>query len=218
MLAGTPTRKSGAIVSVSFDRRELKRLEFDNALISEISFPPLDASSKTPAYVTIKLRPERTAIVAGSNAPIAPVAATKGKTALASNFRLSIQGLDSSGVILIDAVTATQLFAPSSPRDVGLGGGTVGLAFQNLTLTLAESRAASYLAWYQDFLVAGNSNDADELQGTLELLGPDLKTVLSSLTFSHLGIFGYRPEKFDAAVTQVPRVKIDLYCERFTLA
>jgi hypothetical protein len=56
-MAGPRKPKSLALIGLTFDRRIIHRLEFDCAVISEISFPALDAASKDSAYLTVKLAP-----------------------------------------------------------------------------------------------------------------------------------------------------------------
>src|SRR5687768_13133554 len=56
------SRKSGAIIAADYDYKEISRHTFTNALISEIGFPALDASSKDAARMTLKLAPETTRI------------------------------------------------------------------------------------------------------------------------------------------------------------
>ena len=45
-------RKDGAIVAADYNYKEYSRLDFYNALISEVGFPALDASSKDAASPT----------------------------------------------------------------------------------------------------------------------------------------------------------------------
>jgi hypothetical protein len=67
-------------------------------------------------------------------------------------------------------------------------------------------------------VLKGNSGEQNERVGTLELLDPGMKSVLLTVTFHHLGIFGFRPESADATKENVRRVKVEMYCEQITLA
>ncbi len=53
-------RKNGAIVHFDYDYNELSRLTFHEALVTEFAMPALDASSKDPAMMTVKFKPEWT--------------------------------------------------------------------------------------------------------------------------------------------------------------
>jgi len=92
----TPVRKNGAIVLVDFKGNEVSRLEFVNALITEINFPACDGASKDPASFTVKWRPESTRYLKGAKAwgglPALP------KPWSVANFRLLLDGLDCTRV------------------------------------------------------------------------------------------------------------------------
>jgi hypothetical protein len=45
-----------------------------------------------------------------------------------------------------------------------------------------------------------------------------LKGSLLTIYFNHLGIFGFSPERSDAGVDTIRRVKVEMYCEQITLA
>src|SRR5688572_28264778 len=57
-LNNEPERRSGAVVAFDYKMRERQRRTFKHALISEIGFPGLDASSKQAANLTLKFSPE----------------------------------------------------------------------------------------------------------------------------------------------------------------
>lgn len=55
-----PKRKTGAVTAADAQGNAQQRIEFQNALISEIGFPALDVASKDAFRMTIKLAPELT--------------------------------------------------------------------------------------------------------------------------------------------------------------
>jgi hypothetical protein len=65
-------RKSGSILSADFNYKEVARRDFSNALITEISFPKLDASSKDPASLTVSFAPETTRRQKGTGTEAVP--------------------------------------------------------------------------------------------------------------------------------------------------
>ena len=100
------TRKDGAVVTADYSYKEISRMTFNHALISEIGFPALDASSKDAAKITVKITPETTRMKTGSGKQLGKVEAKIQKKWLPSNFRLKIDGLDCaySAEILDDAL------------------------------------------------------------------------------------------------------------------
>jgi hypothetical protein len=215
-----PIRKSGAIVTADINRKEQSRLQFNNALITEVGFPTLDGSSKDPGSLTVKFAPEFTTPLAGKGADMSGMLNLKAsqKAWLPGNFKLSIPGIDCSRVSKIDAFTIKQKAAQDTlgqVRDLAKEPGK--LEFPNLALYVAEASAGTFYAWFQDMVLKGNSGEQNERVGALELLDPGMKSVLLTVTFQHLGIFAFAPEKTASNVDAIRRVKVEMYCEQITL-
>jgi hypothetical protein len=217
----TPARKNGAIITADFNRKEQSRLQFNNALITEISFPACDASSKERDYLTIKLAPELTTPLAGKGADMSGMLNLKAsqKGWLPAYFKLSIPGIDCSKVSKIDAFTIKQKAtqdALGQARDFAKEPGK--LEFPNLAISVAEAGAGTFYSWFQDMVLKGNSGEQNERVGTLELLDPGMKSVLLTVTFHHLGIFAFAPENATSSTDAIKRVKVEMYCEQITLS
>jgi phage tail-like protein len=214
------TRKNGAIISADFNYKELSRLTFTNALITEIGLPALDASSKDAAKMTLKFSPEVTRETRGGGAAV-KYTADKGvqKKWLPANFRLKLDGLDkaTSNVTKISALTVKQKVvehAVGELRDYEKEPASID--FPNLQISLAEASANDLYSWHEDFVIKGNNTQDKEKGGTLEYLTPDLKTVIFTLTFQGLGIYKLRPEKVEAGSETIRRVKAEMYVEQMT--
>lgn len=221
-LAMTYARKNGAIVTADFDYKERSRLEFFNALISEVTIPACDASSKDSGQLTLKLAPEYTRPVAGKgNVLPATLGGVKQQKAwLPANFRLQIQGLEAACTRInkIEALTIKQIISQNAIGELrDYQKEPASLEFPNLVITLPEAEAGPFFQWFDDFVVKGNAGDDKERAGFLELLSPDLKTVLLRVNFSHLGIFSFSPMKQEANADSIARVKVEMYCEQITI-
>ena len=109
-LAYDYTRKDGAIVTCDYDYQELARLDFAEALIAEVGFPALDASSKEPGKFNLKIATEYTEMKysQGNATYQAPIFPEKQKRWTAANFRLQIDGMDTKRVLKVDAITIKQ--------------------------------------------------------------------------------------------------------------
>jgi phage tail-like protein len=211
-LQGVPTcefaRKNGAIVAADVNSKERARRTFTQAIITELSMPALDAADKDTAYMNVTISPESTQRQKGSGNPINPCGPVKTqKKWLASNFRLTIPGLDCSKVNKIEAFVFKQQVIPDQR-------GTVEVS--NLVITLPESSAQSFFDWHEDFVIKGNNGSESEKSGMLEYLTPNLGEALFTLNFQHLGIFKLVPEKVEAGNEQIKRVKAEIYCEEAT--
>jgi phage tail-like protein len=211
------SRKNGAVITADYDYKEHSRLTFTNALITEIGFPALDAGSKDAAKMTIKCKPEYTRFTTGASGSIAGKFANKQevqKKWLPSNFRLKIDDLDCTKVNKIEAITIKQKVVENPVgelRDYECE--PAHLEIPNLVVTFPESHAEKWFKWHEEFVIKGNNGDKEEKGGSLEFLSPNLKDVLFTITFDHLGIFKLTPEKVEAGSENIRRLKAELYCE-----
>lgn len=211
--AGKASRKSGTLTTLDLNGGTKSAREFQNALITEVSIPPLDGSSKEAAYITLLLAPERVSSVPSSGGKVGGGAA-KGKAWQASNFRLEIDGLDTKRVSRIEGLHFKQSLA-SAP---GVGREPekqpTDLQLDNLRVTLSEAGSDSWRSWHEDFVVKGKAADKDERSGRLLILAANLKDELARIELSHLGIVALRP----AASAGVSQLEAELYVERIAFS
>jgi phage tail-like protein len=217
-LTGKYARKNGAVIATDLNGKPVARLEFFNGLIESIGFPALDGASKNTAFLTIKIAPEYTRTSKASGKAVAQPAPAVQKGWIASNFRLTIPGLDCSKVSRIEAVTVKQELADDEigeTRDYQREPGA--LEIPNLAVTLAEATAQTWRDWFEDFVIRGNSGADREKTGQVDFLSHDLKTVLFAVTFNGLGIFKLARVASSANAEVIARLKAELYCEEVRL-
>jgi phage tail-like protein len=188
--------------------------EFFNALISETTIPAMDASSKEPCYLTLKISPEYSRSKKASGKLNGKVSKGGQKHWLASNFKLQVDGLDCAYVSKVDAFSVKQTIttaAVGEMRDYQKLPGRI--EYPNLKVTLPESHAQSWIDWHEDFVIKGNCGDSQEKSGSLTFLAPNLKE-RAHINFFNLGIFRLAPEKRQEPTDQISRIVAELYCER----
>jgi len=221
-VAATPAfkffRHSGAIVATDVNFKIRTRVEFSNALITEIGMPALDAASKDAAKMTIKFAPEFTRRVKAGGTLKGSFSAVQQKWNV-SNFKLNIDGVDTKFVSKIDAlvIKAKVVENPTGElRDYEKD--VASLEIPNLKLTLAESHADDFFKWHEDFVIKGNNGSEAEKKGSLSYLAHDLKTELFRLDFTGLGIFALDPDPYTAQADNLRRVTAQIYCESITFS
>jgi len=182
-------------------------------MITQISFPALDAASKDAAQITITISPRYTQQVQGSGKAVQVLGKVQ-KNWVSANFRLTIAGLDTTKVNKIDALVIKQAAAKDT---VGPGRDSVQIPFQqeisNLVITFAEVSAQTFRNWYGDFVIKGINGDTAEKNGTLQYLSPNLQETYFTLTFRNIGIFRLAPEKVGAGSETTRRLKAAMYVE-----
>lgn len=213
-LALRVTRKNGAIMALDVQNNEVWRIEFSNALITEIGFPAFDTASREAVYLTLKLSPESTRRRRGA-AKVAFGQASARKVGPPSNFKLEIGDLQTASVTRIDAFTVR--LAPVS-RGVGESRGfqrdQVKLEVPNLTFYLPERDAESFYLWHEDFVVRGNNHDGMEKRGSLIWLSEDHQTELGRLNLQGVGIVRLSPVETPGGSQGIQRVRVDVYAEQ----
>src|SRR6266568_81890 len=193
---------------------ELSRIDWADALITEVGFPACDAASKDAAKMTIKFSPETTRMSTRTGASAGGVysgglKAQVQKKWLPANFRLQIAGLEAActRVNKIEAIVVKQVASAGAPR----------WQVSNLVVTLPERDADLFSKWHEES-VKGGAGAGKETGGTLVYLTPDLKEHIFTLTFRGLGISKVIPEKVEAGSENIRRVKAEMYCQDIAFA
>jgi hypothetical protein len=210
-------RRNGAILDLDFQFKVRQRREFFNALITEVGFPAADAASRDPATMTVRFAPEYTRYTKPSGSGKPPVGKVQKKW-LPSNFKLTIDGLDTKKVNKVDAIVFKQNV---SDAQIGEGRDYEKLPgppeVSNLGVTLAEAGAQTFQDWFDDFVIKGNAGSEQEKTGSLEFLAPDLKTSLFRLDFTGIGIVSLKSVESTTA-DRIRRVKAEMYVETIAFA
>jgi hypothetical protein len=212
-------RKNGAIVACDHKGDARSQTEFFNALLTEVGIPACDGSSKEPAYLTMKFKPEYSRVTKASGKMAGEFGKSEQKLWLPQNFRLSIDGLDCTKVNKVDAFTVKQAIADDAigdARDDMIEPGS--LTVPSIKISMAESHCHSFVDWHENFVIKGNCDETQEKGGTLEFLSPNRQEVLLTIKFFNLGIFKLSTDKADAGGDAIKRKSAELYCERMEFA
>lgn len=208
---GKVAPRTVVVSTVDSELHIIRERKFRNALLTGTTISAMDAAARDPGFLTLKVMPEFAETSKASGILTVPKLAAAWQR---SYFRLDLPGLDCTRVAGIDSFTVTRPFA--EPVDIGAKPVPGSLSFPDLTVTLAESAAATWESWFQTFVVEGRNADTDEKTGSVSLLSPDLTTVLARIGFYHVGIFRLTPDwGGDPALALV---SAGLYCERMDLS
>lgn len=206
-----PPEKDGAVLGLDHELAVKTQAGFTASLITETSFPTLDAASKEIGHVTIRVQPAAIQLMAGSGK--VSLYGVKQKLWCLSNFRLEIEGLDCTHVSRIESFTVWREVEIDS-QEAGPPNLVPGrIEFPNLRITLAQAWAETWYDWHKQFVVDGHNDEGFERAGALSFLSTDLKAELSRIELHHLGIVRLAP-----AEDQPMLVTAELYCEEMALA
>lgn len=233
-------RKNGYFAFVDAESKETGRLNFFDALISEITLPALDlANTRDAALLTVKLVPQATQLQMAPGATVqygGSIAPKSGADWRTFGFAVAIEGgsgpqINPNAVVAMDAHTTTlQMSDPGKERV-----GTQVLPLPGpLVLMVREDSARQFLDWF-NLLWSGPQTDPDAQQQylrtvTVTYLKRDALTgavvaTYGTATFHQVGISRISPVpsqttsagQTGSALDRLRKVRVELYASALTL-
>jgi hypothetical protein len=176
---------------------------YSGARIIGATTPALDGAHRAKGHLGLALT--ATAVSPLRIAGRTRVAPAAGIAVSTFRFSLQIDELECKGVLRI------------GPLWVRRGADDGRIAYSDLTLDLIESAAASWFAWYQSFVVRGQSDAGHEKTGMLTLFSADDKPQ-ANIRFGGLGIYRLAVRSVGGAgATQAGtrEISVGMYCKEF---
>ena len=212
------TRKNGSVQLADYSGTVRGERQFTSALITGTTFPAMDASSKDAGNLTLTLAPEFVRETAGSGR-LTPEPGRSQKSWRPANFRLEMDNLDATRVSRIASFTVGQKVNESPVGELrDYQKEPSATEFPNLKITLAEASSQSWAKWHDDFVIKGNSEDAQEKNGAIVLLDYTRTKEMARVNLFNCGIFRFGAEPSAANKERLSLVTADVYCERMELA
>jgi hypothetical protein len=207
--------KNGTFTAADFDYNAQSQLTFMNALITEVTCPKLDGSSKDAAYFDVGFEAEQVRWAKGGGEKISGQIGSKMKQWLCSNFRVEIGGLPCNRVATVDSFTwkcavATDMLGifvenTKHPAKVTVPDLKLGISYAD-----HQAWADAAKKWFID----GERHEEHELQGRIVYLAPDMKTELGDIQLMNVGFKKFSDEDSEANTEKVKRFNVELYCEK----
>lgn len=211
---GNAERKTGAVVAADFYYKERARREFTNAMISEITFPKLDASDKNAAYMTVGISVEEMVFKKGTNEKLAQAAGFEHqKLWAACNFSLRLDGFESSTkrCSKIDTFSVKQKVIEHH-----VGGRRAPIKvpspidWPTIAFYVPEADIAPLQKHHKQRVIKGEV--PGRLSGEIEAFDNERRSLLS-LAFSGADILAITPDKSDATTEEIKTCKVEIYTE-----
>jgi len=199
--------KNGAIGVFDFQGKAQRHLEWSHGVLTEVDFPALDAGSKEPFEMVVKITPETARSVSGNGKAAASKAQ---KHWLRSSFRLKIDGLEEA-CKSVSKIEPVSLKTHVTRDSIGSARDFSRIVIEqtdpsNLLITLPQGKAKPFADWFQSFVIEGRSTPENEKSGTLEC-------GLFRLDFRGLGPLQMKYDKSDASKDSIDRVMLEMYCQ-----
>lgn len=212
--SGQVVRKSGAIVAGDYHYKERARRTFNDALITEVQIPRLDASDRTPCYMGVTLAPERIEFAGGSLVELPRQVGTKQKLWTPNHFDFAIDGFESSTrrTMKVDGFSIKQQiqeYRSGEFKDPIRVPGRV--EFPNLTFYVPEADAAPLKEHFKKSVIDGRRADG-RLTGHLTMKDNDGQT-LCTVHVDGIDLASIGPDKSDATSQDIKQVKVEVAVE-----
>jgi hypothetical protein len=206
--------RNGAVTVGTFDFKAHTRLEFQHALITSCAFPKLSGDSKDALYLDIEAEPEIVRYVKAGGEDIRGNYGTKHKNCLAANFRAEVADLPCARVASVDAFTWKCEVAPDM---LGVNREPTKhpckVTIPDITMQISM---ADYDPWEQRckrWFIDGQHLAADEMQGSVTLLRPNMKDEVGRIDFKNMGFKEFSRDAFESNKTGIARFKVVFYVE-----
>ena len=206
----------GALHIADFNYRLQSSLTFTGAIMTSVTVPKLDGSSKDAAYFDLEWEAEMVRWVKGDNSVIRrPIAAAQ-KAWLSSNFRFEMGSLPCNRVATIHSFTWR---CAVEREPIGrLPRRTARVTVPNI---IVEVSTADYDAWFlaaKKWFVDGAHEEKDEMMGAIVLLAPDLKTEIGRVTLENCGFAKFSRAALEANSEALARFSCEFYVENMEFA
>jgi hypothetical protein len=210
-------RKNGAFLMFDHNYNMMRRCDFTDAHITEITIPACDAKGKDGMYFSIKIQPETVRFTDGGG-KINPVVGEHQKLHANTNFRFDAAGWPNKHISKIDSLKWTCKVTEDAhgefiesqylPTAVEVG---------DLTLVNASQDQKPWFEKAKAFLIDGQRAESDEMAWGLDILGPDAKTAISTIHFENVGFKEFNFEDSEANKDAASKFKVVMYVEKVKL-
>jgi tail tube protein gp19 len=207
--------KNGSFTAGDFNYKAQSRLDFMNALITSVTVPKLDGSSKDSAYFDVEFESESVRWSKGGGEDIKGQIGVKQKAWLCSNFRVEIGDLPCNRVATVDSFTWKCSVAGDqigTVREYTKHPAKVTVPDIKLSISMADydKWADRAKAWFID----GKHLEGDEMTGRIVFLGPDMKEELGWIDLHNVGFKKFSDEDSEANSEKIKRFTVELYVEK----
>jgi len=206
--------KNGSFTAADFNHKAMSRLDFANALITGITVPKLDGSSKDAAYFDVEFEAETVRWSKGDGSDVRGKIGPIQKAWLCSNFRIEIGSLPCNRIATVDSFTWS---CKVSSDQIGIVREPTKhpamVTVPDLKLSISS---ADHDAWAQaakKWFVDGHHLETDEMTGSITFLGPDMVQELGRIELQNVGFKKFSDEDMEANSEKIKRFHVVLYVE-----
>jgi hypothetical protein len=205
---------NGSIHSLNQNYRSQFIREFYDALITEVTFPTLDANTENNVYMTLKLDPREIKFRPGDNNEYLGEEGPSQKDWVSSNFRLRLGDLPCANVMKIDSFTWKQNVISHAIGDARCYEKIPSkVEVPNLKIEISMSDVDQWADWAEVWLAGGDTETAKHLNGELEILNPSRTKTLATLKLDRVGLISAQCVDAEANSDKPAAFAVEVYVE-----
>jgi phage tail-like protein len=212
---GTDLRKNGILHACDYGGKSRAIREFSNAMITECSWPALDAKSKDFGKLNLSIIPEAVEEKVGTGGNIGAALNKAQKMVSLQSFGFELGGLPCDGITKIDAMKQEVKMAKAQKGKFRTY--TITPTSKTVSNLKVTGDMADYDAWYQSykrFVIEGKCTDDDEMTGSIIYFAQDQTTELCRLEISNVGWISLERQKLEAGKDEIDLFVAEFYVER----
>jgi len=207
--------KNGTFTSADFNYKAQSQLTFMNALVTGVTVPKLDGSSKDAAYFDVEFDPEQVRWAKGGGEDVRGKIGPQQKAWLCSNFKVEIGSLPCSRVATVDSFTWKCSVAADQIgifREPTKHPAKVTVPDLKLAVSYADHDVWAQAAkkWFVD----GHHLETDEMNGRIVFLDPNMKDELGEIELHNIGFKKFSDDDAEANSEKIKRFNVELYVEK----
>jgi phage tail-like protein len=208
--------KSGAIIAGDFNYKATHRVNFINSLITTVTIPTLDGSSKEAAYIDVEWDSENIIHEPGDGSDIKGDYGIQQKKWTNSMFKFDLAGLTDAckRVSKIDSFSWKQKVSTDS-----IGAQRImtkhpaSVEVPDIKVTLSAADFEPWRAWAQAWFQDGKCTHEFHKDGTITFLSPDMATEIGTIELKQCGLKKVTAPPLKANSEEIARVTVELFVE-----
>ncbi len=192
-ITGQSVKKSGSFIAADMNTNVNSKINFKNSLISEISFPGMDAKSKnTPMTISLKFKPEEISFKKETDKITEPLKPDNKKQWMPSNFKIEIEGLPCNEIKRVESFKITQKNVEEKIGPVKNNKIVPGkMEYPNLVFYVPDFDSESWKYWFSNF---EKQKVTEEKKGSIRYFDNNSKQVFA-LSFKNIIPVSIQPSR-----------------------
>ncbi|MCE9577633.1 MAG: hypothetical protein K8W52_31070 [Deltaproteobacteria bacterium] len=186
----------GSVVVADFNGKAIREVQFFRAYITKISLPALSAADKANIFLTFSFKPTELKYMKASGDVAKAAVGPTTKSITGNNFSLKLGSFNCKRVNKIEAFEWSCTVKPDPHGEAQYPElACTTMKQPDLTFTINALDGQQFEDWAKAWFMDGKREEKDELTGSLDLLGPNMKDIMATLTFQNVGLQELTPPK-----------------------